>query len=136
MLHWTDPASRGAYDHPAAPPPRPQHHAANGISDRLARVEEHLSFRAADQMRMDREGRMRAMDMARAIQSLHERLLPLERTSHTRRQVTRMALRWSRLAGSFMRYAIAGGLVLLLTTGKASVESVKLILGVLGLAPG
>ncbi len=136
MHHWVDPASRGIYDHPAAPPPRPFPQNANDVGARLARVEEHINFSASNQHRIEMESRLRAKDLASGIGGLDARITVLERDRHTRKHMLRLMGIFGRSAHVFVKFLIAGILGTLLLTGKASIETIKLLGGWLGLPGG
>lgn len=135
MRHWMDPSSRGVYEHPAAVPPRPAHHAANDLGARLARLEEHNYFAALDRSRIENESRMRAKDLADGIEGLDTRLAVMEQERHTRRTIWKMAGIFSTSASAFVKYLVAAILALLVLTGKASIDVARLIGMWLGL-PG
>jgi hypothetical protein len=135
MRHWTDPKSRGVYDHPAAAPPRPAHYAANDLGARLARQEEHTYYAAIDRVRIENESRMRAMDLAAGIDSLDTRISLMEQELHTRRAIWRLTGIFGASAGVFMKYLLAVILGALVLSGKASIDAAKAIAIWLGL-PG
>lgn len=136
MHHWVDPRLRGVYEHPAAPPPRPSHHAANDLGSRLARVEEHIQFSAHDRQRIEGESRMRARDLATAMDSLDDRMTKVEQVLHTRQHMWRLAAISASTVKGFARYVIVALLGGLLLTGHATPDSVKLLLGALGFPAG
>lgn len=140
MPHWADPAARGAYHQPWALPPTPQPRGANDLSARMARLEEHYAFAHWDRYRMEQDSRQRAQDLARALVTMDERLDAFERSQATERAVERSRRRsirtWLQWGLVSVKYALAGGLFVLMLLGKASVEQVKLWLGVLGLPTG
>ena len=140
MMHWTDPEQRGVYEHPSAHPPPASHRSQNDLASRLARVEEHLNFGAWNLRRVETDGRLRDTDIIRGLRDglrdINRRLMPIEKqflaSSHVRKATRRMGI--SIL--SWLRYLIAGVLAILMLTGKASLEHVKLILGALGFPSG
>ena len=136
MNHWIDPDRRGLYDHPHAPPPRPAHHAANDHGSRLARLEEHINFQAWNQRRAETELRMMADDLADGMTVLSSRVLVIEQSDKSRKHMHKTIRLWGTSASAFVRYAVAGALGLLLLTGKASLETVKFLMGLLGLPAG
>lgn len=136
MNHWIDPDHRGLYDHPHAPPPRPAHHAANDHGTRLARMEEHVNFQAWNHRRAEQELRMMADDMAAGMTALSRRVLTIEQSDKSRKHLHKTMRLWGISAGKFVRYAAAGVLALLMLTGKAPVEHVKILLNLLGLPVG
>ena len=136
MQHWTDPEHRGLYNHPSASPPPPAHHNQNDVSSRLARVEEHLNFGAWNLRRVETESRMRATDLINGLAELGRRLAPIERRIHSDMQSRKATRRIGTSLMSWLKYLIAGILTLLMLTGKASIEHVKIILGVFGFPGG
>jgi hypothetical protein len=127
MHHWTDPKSRGVYDHPAAVPPRPAHYAANDIGARLARQEEHTYYAALDRVRIENESRLRAKDLAAGIDGLETRMSLMEQELHTRRAIWRLVAVLSTSATAFAKYLLAVVLAVLVLTGKASIEVAKAV---------
>jgi hypothetical protein len=135
MRHWTDPKTRGVYDHPAAAPPRPAHYAANDLAARLARQEEHTYYAAIDRVRIENESRMRAEDLAAGIDGLDTRISLMEQELHTRRAIWRLLATFSTSATAFAKYLAAAVLAILVLTGKASIDAARAIATWFGL-PG
>ena len=133
---WTDPVMRGVYADPVAHPPPPAPRNSNDYGARLARVEEHLNFRAWDQRRIEQESRFRARDLAQALMAVDTRLGSIEQEALTRQQVRQRMRNSLSLAAQLVRYGIAALFGLLLITGRASPETVKAVLGLLGFATG
>lgn len=136
MRHWTDPIARGVYQIRSAIPPAPSHHAANDLASRLARVEEHLQWSHHNQARIEDESRLRARDLGEGMDAMTERqdemddrLRVLEQDKHTRKRLWGLATTFGMSAGAFVRYLIAGLLVLLVAAGKADIQTLKQIMG-------
>lgn len=136
MPHWTDPRTRGIYDDPLAPPPRPQSHASNDHGARLARQENHAAWASWDRQRIDAESRLRDRELGRGIMALESRVSTLEIERLKRRTIWKFVLTSAGSAKQLVRYLIGALIVILMLTGKASIESVKVILAALGFPTG
>ena len=133
MSHWIDPIRRGVYEHPAAPPPEPRHHSQNGIPERMARLEEHISFAAWDRRRSEAESLQRAQDLADSIRALHVRIIPIERHRSRREDLWRLVRSVTTLSKSFVKFAVPPALYLLVITGWMNAEQARAIAGWFGL---
>lgn len=135
MHHWTDPHSRGAYDHPAAMPPPPRPRESNDIPMRVRMLEEHSQFNHHDRERIEWESKARARDLIAAIVELRAEVSPLQaymlRRSHRAEMMTELAS-WSALLG---KSALIALLVLGTIKGWLSPEQAKMFGQWLGL-PG
>lgn len=113
MHHWTDPISRGVYDHPGAMPPLPRPRETNDIAIRVRLLEEHNQFTHYDRTRIERESKDRARDLIAAIAELREEMEPLLtyqlRRAHRAEMIASMAS-WSAWLGK-------SGLIALLVLG-------------------
>ncbi len=133
---WMDPVIRGVYADQAAEPPIPAHRSLNDYGSRLARMEEHQNFRAWDQRRIEQESRLRARDLAQAIMALEGRVGSIEQVALTQQQVQLRMQSLRNSVAQWLRYGTAAFLGALMLSGKASVETVKFLMGVLGFPTG
>lgn len=78
MYHWTDPTSRGVFDHPWAPPPTPAPHYANDVQARVAHLETHTRWSAWNAQRVEMESLARAEDIKACLRDLHVRMTAQE----------------------------------------------------------
>lgn len=133
MSHWTDPHSRGAYDHPSAMPPPPRPRESNDIPMRVRLLEEHSQFNHHDRTRIEQESKARARDLIAAIMEFREELQPIrefmQRREHRAELMTELAS-WSGYAGKLGLIAL---LVLGTVKGWLSPDQAKLFGGWLGL---
>lgn len=125
MSHWTDPISRGVWQHPAAIPPHPQPLGANNLDTRMARVEYHQEWSTFNAARVERESRERAFDLKEKQDELDRRVQSLERDRHVRKVMWKQAKILSTSFGGFVRYLIGLALLGLVLTGRADVEAIK-----------
>lgn len=131
--HWTDPRTRGLYDHPAALPPRPSHRAANNLGERLARVETHLEWGARDRFRIEQEARERARDVALALTTLAQEMQPVREFVATFRSALAMMQILSAWVLALAKFGGAALIIWLALAGKLSLEQAQSIGGWLGL---
>jgi len=99
-------------------------------------LEEHTHYAALDRARIERESRLRAQDITSWLDSMNMRLGVLEQDRHTSRRIRRMAWTIGTSAAAWLRYLLAAILGVLLLTGKATLDQIKFLFGVLGLPGG
>lgn len=141
MSHWMDPLTRGVYTHPSAIPPRPRSRAANDHGERLARVEEHLSFAANNLYRVEMESHRRGADIKETVQDHEKRLQNLER--HKEKDQNTKTLLLSLVGtvrgsvGVLVQFVVAVLATTMLLTGHANVAKIKELLSIWGVgSPG
>lgn len=134
--HWMDPMTRGVYTHPAAIPPRPRNRAANDHGERLARVEEHLTFAANNLYRVEMESHRRGTDIKETVQDHERRLQTLERhreKDQTTRNILKSLVDTARgSVGVLVQFVVAVLATTMLLTGHASVPKIKELLSIWG----
>ncbi len=142
MRHWTDPRSRGVWDHPAAMPPRPMQNHHNDLGTRLARVEEHLNFGAQNMYRVEEESRMRATDLGQGISDLEDktdgidaRVRALEQERHTNQSIWGMVTSFGTSAGQAVRYTVTVILTALVMSGLLTADKIAALKSIWGAAP-
>lgn len=137
MSHWMDPLTRGVYTHPAALPPRPRHRAANDHGERLARVEEHLTFAANNLYRVEMESHRRGSDIKETVQDHERRLKTLEQDRHTRNILLSLVDKLRGSVGVLVQFVVAVLATTMLLTGHANVAKIKELLSIWGVgSPG
>jgi len=145
--HWMTPESRGIYEQAESMPPPPQSHTTDDIGARMARLQEHIQWRAWDTRRVEMESFRRAADIVGLIRSetaaLSVRLKAIEdqmSAASTRRQTYIDLLRNTGSAANIMiniaKYGVVLVLAVLFVLGKISVEGVRLFLGAIGFPVG
>lgn len=136
MKHWTDPADRGVYAHPAAHPPVPQPRTANDIPSRVSRLETHQEYMAHNAWRAESESRMRAMDLGAGVHSLDRRIATIERDLAARQAIRRAVSTSVRWGSTFGRWLLVGILAVLYVRGTISLDGLKAMLKALGFPAG